>query len=158
MLLSIPILRMAAGCSGGTDDTGLTLSAGSGTGGSGSGTGGAGGGAPECATAADCTMLFGTPACGTWACNAGVCEAQSPGCTDADGDGYGSGPNCTCTSLDCDDNDDTIGADGTYSCYSGPAGTAGVGTCLAGTRTCTAGVITPCVGEVTPSGEACNNL
>ncbi len=45
----------------------------------------------------------------------------------------------------------------TASCYSGPAGTAGVGVCKAGTQTCNAQgtAYGPCVGEVTPSTESC---
>jgi hypothetical protein len=47
----------------------------------------------------------------------------------------------------------------TRSCYSGPAGTAGVGICAYGTQTCgndaTWGA---CVGEVLPQTEICNNL
>jgi hypothetical protein len=45
------------------------------------------------------------------------------------------------------------------SCYSGPAGTAGVGVCKAGARTCNAQgtAYGPCVGEVHPGVETCNN-
>ena len=43
-------------------------------------------------------------------------------------------------------------------CYSGPAGTAGVGACLQGTRTCSgAGTWGPCQGEVVPALDACGN-
>lgn len=44
-------------------------------------------------------------------------------------------------------------------CYSGPAGTEGVGICTAGTQTCMAGgTWGPCVGEVLPQTETCNGL
>jgi hypothetical protein len=86
----------------------------------------------------------------------GQCQASAPNCTDADFDGYGAGPGCACAGLDCDDADDTVFDTAQASCYSGPAGTEGVGTCLAGQASCTAGVWGPCIGEVTPTGEACN--
>src|SRR5690348_13523050 len=63
---------------------------------------------PECMVASDCDTKLGPAPCGTWACNAGTCEASSPGCTDADHDGYGAGATCMCAALDCDDNDDTV--------------------------------------------------
>ena len=44
----------------------------------------------------------------------------------------------------------------TQSCYSGPGGTAGVGTCSLGTQSCIDGFFGPCTGEVTPSAESCN--
>jgi hypothetical protein len=42
-------------------------------------------------------------------------------------------------------------------CYDGPAGTAGVGICLAGTRTCNGQgtAFGPCAGQVTPQTESC---
>jgi hypothetical protein len=44
------------------------------------------------------------------------------------------------------------------SCYDGPAGTAGVGTCTAGTQTCTdAGLWGACEGQVLPTAEVCGN-
>ncbi|APR87236.1 Tryptophan synthase alpha chain [Minicystis rosea] len=45
----------------------------------------------------------------------------------------------------------------TASCYSGPAGTIGVGPCQAGTQTCNAQGTGygPCMGEVTPQPETC---
>ncbi len=45
----------------------------------------------------------------------------------------------------------------TRSCYSGPAGTAGVGICKTGTQTCLSdGTWGACTGEVTPRSETCN--
>lgn len=44
------------------------------------------------------------------------------------------------------------------SCYSGPAGTAGVGQCVAGSQTCSAGgMLGTCVGQVLPGSETLNN-
>ncbi|HAA53369.1 MAG TPA: hypothetical protein DCE42_01355, partial [Myxococcales bacterium] len=61
----------------------------------------------------------------------------------------------TCNSKD-DDCDGKVDEYLTKSCYSGPAGTAGVGICKAGTQSCQAGKLTGCVGEVTPRKEICN--
>lgn len=111
---------------------------------------------PECAAAADCMTARGAPPCGTWECTGGLCRANCPGCTDADGDGYGTGAAGACAGPDCDDADRSIGSDAVRSCYSGPAGTDGVGACRAGTETCAAGTWSGCSGEVVPGGEACN--
>ena len=48
----------------------------------------------------------------------------------------------------------------TQSCYTGPAGTAGVGVCRAGTQTCRAdgSGFDGCFGQVVPSLERCNGL
>ncbi len=44
-------------------------------------------------------------------------------------------------------------------CYSGPAGTEGVGVCQAGLKECQSnGTWGPCVGEITPTAETCNNI
>jgi hypothetical protein len=44
-------------------------------------------------------------------------------------------------------------------CYTGPAGTAGVGICRNGTQTCSAGAWgATCSGQVTPRAETCNAL
>jgi MYXO-CTERM domain-containing protein len=45
----------------------------------------------------------------------------------------------------------------TRGCYTGPAGTAGVGLCRAGLQTCVALNWSTCVGEVLPVPEVCNN-
>lgn len=48
---------------------------------------------------------------------------------------------------------------GTANCYTGPAGTAGVGICRAGVRMCAGGAAPgPCVGEVLPRAEQCNGV
>ncbi len=65
---------------------------------------------------------------------------------------------------DCDGEVNEEGADcgcqagSVRGCYSGPAGTAGVGLCRVGTQTCNANGVGygPCVGEVLPQAETCN--
>jgi hypothetical protein len=46
----------------------------------------------------------------------------------------------------------------TRSCYTGAAGTSGVGVCRPGTETCSAGSWGACSGQVLPTTEACNGL
>ncbi|MFH2009062.1 MAG: MopE-related protein [bacterium] len=82
---------------------------------------------------------------GTETCQAGAwvgCTAQTP---TAD----------ICNNPD-DDCDGAVDENLTQSCYNGPAGTQGVGICVAGARTCTAGAWGTCTGEVTPLTETCN--
>jgi Bacterial lectin len=43
-------------------------------------------------------------------------------------------------------------------CYTGPAGTLGVGLCKAGQQLCTGGVFGPCTGEVVPSPDVCDGV
>jgi hypothetical protein len=43
------------------------------------------------------------------------------------------------------------------SCYSGPVGTQGVGSCQAGVQTCHSNDWGPCEGEVTPTAEVCSD-
>ncbi len=71
-----------------------------------------------------------------------------------------------CDNMTDDDCDGTTDEDcgcmvgSTMSCYSGPAGTMGMGACRAGTRTCMAGMpatFGACVGEVLPRTEVCGN-
>ena len=65
-----------------------------------------------------------------------------------------------CNNLD-DDCDGTIDNGGggpiTRSCYGGPVGTAGVGTCIAGTETCGFGTFGSCAGEVRPAVDRCGD-
>ncbi|MEZ4301661.1 MAG: MopE-related protein, partial [Polyangiaceae bacterium] len=73
----------------------------------------------------------------------------------------------TCNTAVDDDCDGLVNEDGagcscipgsTKACYSGPAGTEGVGVCAAGMQTCAADGLSygPCMGEVLPSAENCN--
>lgn len=157
------------GGSGGTAGTAGSMTGGAGSagamsGGSGgsagamAGTAGSGGTITgDCATAADCDMKYGAAACGGWACNMAACEINAPNCADSDHDGYGSGQNCMCAGIDCDDSNEKITTSATAPCYTGPMGSAGVGTCHNGTTVCNNGSWSICGGEVIPSGEACNN-
>ncbi len=52
--------------------------------------------------------------------------------------------------------DGQVGIAPPQSCYSGPAGTAGVGICKAGTQICLSGVWGFCAGQVMPGVETCN--
>ena len=65
------------------------------------------------------------------------------------------------TDEDCDGAVDESATDPlqplTQSCYSGPAGTAGVGICHSGTQTCSSGTFGSCAGEVIPTTEICNS-
>lgn len=101
----------------------------------------------------------------------GACKAGSATCQ-PDGTGYGM---CvgevkplaeTCATPvddDCDGMTNEEGADcgcvpgTTKSCYTGPAGTVGVGTCASGLQTCQPDGQTygPCTGEVLPAAENC---
>jgi Notch 1 len=47
--------------------------------------------------------------------------------------------------------------DATQECYSGPSGTAGVGTCQRGMQTCVDGAFGACMGAITPVAESCAN-
>jgi hypothetical protein len=101
----------------------------------------------------------------------GACVAGTQRCN-AEGMGYGPcqgevtpAPETCATPIDddCDGRVNEEGADcgcvpnTTAPCYSGPAGTEGVGACTAGTMTCNADGIGygPCQGEVTPAPETC---
>jgi hypothetical protein len=69
----------------------------------------------------------------------------------------------TCNAMDddCDGTvDGTAGVLLTQSCYTGPAGTQGVGVCHGGTQTCVPanGTWGACAGQVVPGVESCNNL
>jgi streptogramin lyase len=99
-------------------------------------------------------------------------DGEAGACVDLDGDGYGR--NCA-AGPDCDDANplvfDTCASCTTgfpppgcaclpsppyppTPCYEGPAGTAGVGQCLAGTRACVDGhLVYECVGQTLPSAE-----
>ena len=61
----------------------------------------------------------------------------------------------TCNNKD-DDCDGQVDEGLVKSCYTGTAGTSGVGECKSGTSTCGGGVWGSCLGEVTPKGESCD--
>ena len=68
----------------------------------------------------------------------------------------------SCNGLDDDcDGETDENADGeviTAECYSGPIGTAGIGSCQNGLRFCAAGAFDACEGEVLPATEVCNGF
>ncbi len=99
----------------------------------------------------------GVGACGggTWTCAGGAwqggCEGEvvprPEACNGADDDCDGA----------TDESDEDAEAALTETCYSGPAGTAGVGACARGLRTCVDGAWPEgCPGEVVPVAEVCN--
>ena len=87
----------------------------------------------------------GTQTCtgGAWAPCVGEVTPQAELCDGADNDCDGS-------------TDNSGGGPLTQSCYTGPAGTEGVGVCAPGTQSCGSGVWGACAGETTPTGEACD--
>jgi hypothetical protein len=61
-----------------------------------------------------------------------------------------------CNGLD-DDCNGQIDENLTHSCYDGPAGTDGKGTCQSGTKSCNQGKWTTCQNQVIPTQEVCGN-
>jgi hypothetical protein len=102
----------------------------------------------------------------------GICSGGTQTCL-TDGTGFGA---CagevlpaseTCNTSGDDDCDGSVNEEGmgcvcvpgsSAPCYSGPPGTAGVGSCTAGLQTCDASGLAygPCVGEVIPAAEDCD--
>jgi len=113
----------------------------------------------SCYTGPAGTQDVGACKGGTRACNAqgtayGPCIGEvTPGAEtcntpvddDCDGQINEAGAGCVCA------------PNSTATCYSGPAGTAGVGVCKLGTAVCNAQgtAYGPCAGEVTPASEDC---
>jgi hypothetical protein len=71
---------------------------------------------------------------------------------------------CTSTGTAADENcdgaiDEMCACTGSQStsCYTGPSGTADIGTCKAGTQTCSNGMFGACTGSVVPQPESCDN-
>lgn len=104
---------------------------------------------------------------GTLSCGQGVCANTTDECVD--------GAIAHCDPLpppdaveDCDGVDDdcdgtvdegcTCTNGSTQSCYTGPMGTAGTGSCKTGTQTCVSGQWSACMGEVVPGTETCDAL
>ncbi len=99
-----------------------------------------------------CTVGTGTCAAdGEWACVGGVRE-----CVLNPGEAVGMPTSETCDNLD-NDCDGMVDEAVTQTCYGGPAGTRGVGQCVAGTQVCTAGTWGACTGEVLPGTEVPDN-
>ncbi len=106
---------------------------------------------------------FGPVSCGVGVCLVTVnsCQNGMPQTCKA---GNPQPPKCDGFDEDCDGQIDeadegcscTEGAK--QPCYSGGAGTDGVGVCKKGVQTCVAGSWGMCVGEVLPSMESCNGL
>ena len=83
----------------------------------------------------------------------GACGA--PAATDTCGNGLDD----DCNGL-VDDGCSCVGVT-TQDCYGGPAGTAGVGTCVSGTQTCSGDEFTfwgECVGQMMPQPEVCDGV
>ncbi len=109
----------------------------------------------DCLDIDDCVTAYGDPPapCG-WSCVTNLCGIACADCADLDRDGHGVGAGCL--GPDCDDDDPATTSAGRRACYSGPAGSEGVGSCQAGTEVCVDGAWLPCTGEVGPGPELCN--
>ncbi|MGC4117712.1 MAG: hypothetical protein QM765_24775 [Myxococcales bacterium] len=120
------------------------------------------GSAEPCYTGPTGTLGVGACKAGTWTCNAegigfGPCTGEvvpsaetcdTPEDDDCDGQVNEEGAGCACAPGQA------------VSCYSGPAGTSGVGLCQAGSKICNeqGTGFGPCVGEVLPAVETCRTL
>jgi hypothetical protein len=104
---------------------------------------------------------------GGMVCSTGMSGACSSGVTVCQSGGIVCQPNAatmseTCNGIDddCDSNvdEDASGATLTQVCYDGPAGTAGMGICMAGVQTCAGGMFRSCIGQIQPATEICNGI
>ncbi|MEZ4298233.1 MAG: MopE-related protein [Polyangiaceae bacterium] len=80
-----------------------------------------------------------------------TCQPETEICDGKDNDCDGQVDNVPNLPNGCACDDGT-----TQSCYSGPAGTEGIGACTKGNQTCENGAWGECVGQVTPQAETCN--
>jgi hypothetical protein len=108
------------------------------------------GGGQACNTGRPGVCAAGTTACagGGLACNQNVAASATEVCNGLDDNCNGTvDEGCVCA------------PNATRSCYTGPAGTQGVGICKAGTQTCAADGMSwgACAGQVTPGTESCHN-
>ena len=96
--------------------------------------------------------------------NVGICRAGTQTCSMGTwgtcvGEILPTSESCDGQDDDCDGTvDGTAGVPLSRSCYDGPAGTEGVGSCRSGAQTCTNGTWSVCAGEVVPTPEVCNGL
>ncbi len=128
---------------------------------------GGGGGSTACTPGAEEACYTGPNGTeGVGLCRAGTrtCLEDSSGFGDCEGEVTPANETCaTADDEDCDglaneEGDGCVCVPGTVdSCYSGPAGTQGIGLCVAGSHTCEANGLGfgACRGEVTPVGETC---
>nr|MBK7069878.1 putative metal-binding motif-containing protein [Deltaproteobacteria bacterium] len=101
-----------------------------------------------CYTGPSGTSGVGVCRAGTQSCSAGAWSA----CTGQVVPGAES-----CNNLD-DDCNGAVDNGVSRGCYTGPAGTSGVGVCRGGTQGCSAGAWGACSGQTLPGTETCNNL
>ncbi|MCC6874318.1 MAG: exo-alpha-sialidase, partial [Sandaracinaceae bacterium] len=104
------------------------------------------------------TFSSGTPGVGI--CRTGVQSCSAGVFTGACAGEIGPAAEaCNNTDDDCDGSTDEASGGGplTQSCYTGPGGTAGVGTCRTGTQTCSVGAFGSCIGDVVPAREWCGD-
>ena len=96
------------------------------------------------------TGLLGACSTGVWRCDGRdgmVCEILLEAGEEVE----------TCDNVD-EDCDGVIDEDIQRSCYDGPDGSAGVGTCVAGVQLCARGEFGPCQLQVVPIDEICDGL
>lgn len=108
-------------------------------------------------------------ACGPATNPGGECTPEQTDCDGACVDIFSDPQNCGACGMacgdgfTCDSGSCVIGGGDCQpdaspeSCYSGPAGTQGLGACRAGTRECVNGTWGPCQGEILPVTELCSN-
>ena len=101
----------------------------------------------SCYTGAAGTKGVGLCLGGTQSCSAGAWGACA-------GEVTPTAELCDSKDNDCDGSTDESA---TQACYTGSAGTKGVGACKDGTQSCNGGTWGSCTGEVTPSSELCDN-